>query len=126
MEKKIEIRKLVAEDYKAYIALSEQLDEYHRIALPEYFKKPDEEFRTLEVFLKQIADHTILLSGAFADGKLVGYSFSFFKETPAVAVKLARKFVLLDAIVVDNNCKRIGIGKKLYEDVSKFAKENST
>ena len=69
----IEIRRLVAADYDGYIELSDQLDEYHRIALPQYFKKPQEQFRPLEEYLKLIADPAFLINGAFAGAKLVGY-----------------------------------------------------
>jgi GNAT superfamily N-acetyltransferase len=118
----IEIRKLRKKDFKAFTELFEQVDELHRNAHPEYFRKPKSILRTKDYFEELLNDPTILLLGAMS-GKsdLLGLVHAILKSHPLTEIHVPGQYVLLDNLVVSKDARRQGVGTALFAATQEWA-----
>ncbi len=78
------IRKATADDYGPLCELFNEVDALHRDHLPRIFQLPNGPAREKDYFLGLIADESVALLVAEANGQLVGYVHAVVRDAPAV------------------------------------------
>jgi ribosomal protein S18 acetylase RimI-like enzyme len=112
----ISIRPALASDIADLIPLFEELDEYHRLALPAVFRKPAGARREPSWLDWLIAgpDQAILLAER-PQTEIVGLAVLIARSVAANSVRDARRFVEIDQLVVAGAARRRGVGRSLIE-----------
>lgn len=124
MTPSVSIRPAVQSDIPSLNPLFEALDEQHRIALPEVFRKPAGERREQSWFDWIIAgpDRAILVAER-VDKRIIGLVVLIARSIPANVVRDARRFVEIDNLVVGVGARRSGVGRSLLEASKTWARE---
>ena len=118
------IRPAVVSDIAVLNPLFEDLDEHHRVALPEIFRRPTAARRKPAWLDSVIAgpDHAILVAEG-ADAKIIGLIVLIARSVSAIAVRDARQFVEITDLVVSSGTRRIGVGRALIEASKTWTRE---
>jgi GNAT superfamily N-acetyltransferase len=118
------IRPAVSADIATLALLFEALDEHHRLALPEVFRKPAGPRREPSWldWTMAGADRTILVAEA-PDQEAVGLIVLIARSVPANVVREARRFVEIDQLVVSAAARRLGVGRSLVNASKRWARE---
>jgi diamine N-acetyltransferase len=126
MTPSISIRPAVQADIPSLVPLFEVLDEHHRIARPEIFRKPVGARRE-QPWLEWIIagpDRTILVAEGI-DKEILGLVVLIARSIPSNVVREAREFVEIDQVVVAASARRSGIGRSLMEASKAWARERN-
>jgi GNAT superfamily N-acetyltransferase len=118
------IRPAVQSDTPSLTALFEALDEHHRIALPEVFRKPAGARRE-QSWLDWIMagpDRAILAAEGI-DKEIIGLVVLIARSIPANVVRDAQRFVEVDQLVVGAGARGSGVGRSLMEASKAWARE---
>jgi ribosomal protein S18 acetylase RimI-like enzyme len=115
------IREATTEDYGELGDLFAEGDVLHRQALPHVFREPDGPARTREYVAGLIADENVALFVAQGDGQLVGLVQIFIRETPGIPIMVARRYAVVDTLIVKEKFRRSGIGRTLMEKAHQWA-----
>jgi ribosomal protein S18 acetylase RimI-like enzyme len=117
----VSVRPALASDIAALIPLFEGLDEHHRLALPEVFRKPAGARREQSWLDWLIAgpDQAMLV----AEGpEIVGLVVLIARSVTANIVRDARQFVQIDQLVVSAAARRRGVGRSLIDASKTWAR----
>jgi ribosomal protein S18 acetylase RimI-like enzyme len=108
-----EVRPATLRDYPALCALFEELDEFHRLRRPDFFRRFDGPARTWEQVGKWLAgpDSTVLVAEDLAD--VIGLVVLLPRPPAPFAGAVPRKVVVIDNLVVRAGRRDRGIGEKL-------------
>jgi GNAT superfamily N-acetyltransferase len=118
----VSVRPALSSDIAAIVPLFEELDEYHRLALPEVFRKPTGARREQSWLDWAIAgpDQAILV----AEGpEIVGLVVLIARSVAANIVRDARRFVQVDQLVVSAAARRGGVGRSLIDASKTWARD---
>jgi ribosomal protein S18 acetylase RimI-like enzyme len=110
------IRPALPSDVAALMPLFEELDEYHRLALPAVFRKPVGARREQSWLDGIIAgpDQAILVAeGPQTD--IAGLVVLIARSVAANTVRDFRRFVEIDQLVVASAARRRGVGRSLID-----------
>src|SRR5215831_11527678 len=120
----VSIRPAVPSDIAAINPLFEVLDEHHRVALPDVFRKPTGARREQSWLDWIIAgpDGTILVAEG-TDAKIIGLVVLVSRLVPAIVVRDARRFVEIHDLVVIRTARRLGVGRSLIDASKTWARE---
>jgi ribosomal protein S18 acetylase RimI-like enzyme len=112
----ISIRPALPSDIAALIPLFEELDEFHRLALPTVFRKPIGARREQSWLDWLIAgpDQAILVAEG-PQTEIVGLIVLIARSIAANSVRDARRFVEIDQLVVAGAARRRSVGRSLIE-----------
>jgi diamine N-acetyltransferase len=124
MTHSITIRSAQVAETAALDALFEGLDEFHRLALPDIFRKPPAARRE-QVWLEQTIagpDSAILVAEQ-VDNRLIGLAVLIMRKTPAIPIRAARQFVEIVELVVAAEARHLGVGRSLVEGAKEWARE---
>jgi ribosomal protein S18 acetylase RimI-like enzyme len=123
----VSIRPAVPADIGTLALLFEALDEHHRLALPEVFRKPVGPRREPSWLDGIMAgkDCTILVAEA-PDHKIVGLIVLIARSVSANGVREAKQFVEIDQLVVGAAARRLGVGRSLIDAAKRWAREHGT
>jgi diamine N-acetyltransferase len=124
MSLSVSIRSAVSLDIAAMSPLFEELDEHHRVALPEIFRRPTGERRDSTWLDWVIAgpDQAILVAEG-AEAKIMGLIVLIVRSAPATPVRDARQFVEIAELVVSRRVRGIGVGRSLIEASKTWARD---
>jgi diamine N-acetyltransferase len=115
------IRKAVENDFAGLNALLEEIDEYHRKALPQVFRKPDGPARTREFLSGALADENAVIFVAEIKGQLIGLVYAYVRSIPDIPIRIPCRVGEIDMIVVAQKYRRCGAGKALMEMAHQWA-----
>ena len=117
----MEIRLANNSDIPGLIHLLKQVGEVHHQIRPDLFRSGAQKYNEadLEELLKDTARPVF---AAFADGAMLGYCFCMVKEVKDSTVLCDDKSLYIDDLCVDQNRRHQGLGKKLYQEVCRYAK----
>ena len=120
----VSIRPAAQSDIPSLNPLFEALDEQHRIALPDVFRKPAKGRREQSWFDWIIAgpDRAILVAER-VDKEIIGLVVLIARSIPANVVRDARQFVEIDQLVVGVGARGSGMGRSLLEASKIWARE---
>jgi ribosomal protein S18 acetylase RimI-like enzyme len=117
------IREARTQDYEALCPLLDEVDAYHRQALPQVYRAPDGPARSREYVLAIIASHDAALYVAEEDGQIVGLVHVLVRQAPDVPILVPRRYAVIENIVVSRAHRRRGIGRALIERAQHWAAE---
>jgi GNAT superfamily N-acetyltransferase len=114
-----------SQDFHQLCRLFDQIDALHRQARPDLFHAPPEPSRDRAEIERLIAgpDSIIFKAEDAAFRHIVGLAVIVVRETPAMHVKIARRFAELDTLVVDKHARRQGVGRALVRASFAWAAE---
>lgn len=123
MNKDIAIRKAKKEDFNKIHELIMQVHKLHVKERSDIYKDIDP--LSLEEFTKNLSNNNNIYIVAEHQNKIVGICFSQIREISNNKIIKDRKTLHIENICVDENNRRIGIGKKLYNKIVQIAKEKN-
>jgi len=116
------VRKAVIENFEAVKHLNNQVHRKHVIAKPDVFREIENPLN-LDFFSIEIGkDHIFVLE---SDDVILGYAFVRIVETKDHPVIKDKKILLIEDLCIGANYKRKGLGKILFTELEKYAKENN-
>ena len=119
------IRKATHNDIPRILELLSQVNDVHAEGRPDFFIKGKRKYNE-EDLLKIINDDTtpvFVYVGTRQASSVHGYAFCVIQDLSQCDNLRPDKSLYIDDICVDENYRRHGVGKKLYEHVVQFAKE---
>lgn len=114
---------LETKDYYLLARMNEEIQTFHHQTYPDIFKPYDKE-AIVSFFKTTLEQDSAKAFIAKENAMVLGYALVFiihFAETP---FQYARKYVLLDQLLVSENHRAKGIGKLLLDAVFSFAQSN--
>ena len=119
----ITIRNAVQADNMKIRPLQEQIARLHHEGRPDLFKT-EPRFHSEESFAKMLADpeHFIFIAED-ENGRVVGYAFAFVMHICNHPTYIDFDRFYIDDICVLEDCRRMGIGKRLFAECRKKAEE---
>ena len=119
------IRKATHNDIPRILELLSQVNDVHAEGRPDFFIKGKRKYNE-EDLLKIINDDTtpvFVYVGTRQATSVQGYAFCVIQDLSQCDNLRPDKSLYIDDICVDENYRRHGVGKKLFEHVVQFAKE---
>lgn len=121
----MEVRPAATGDYEQLCALFAQVDTMHREALPEVFQGIDGPARTREWVEQRIQGEEFALLVADRAGELLGLLEAVDSASPSTPLVKARRFVVVETLVVRPDRQRQGVGRQLMEALHAWAGERN-
>ena len=116
------IRKATLNDIPRILELLSQVNDVHAEGRPDYFIKGKRKYDEEEL-IKILNDATTPVFVCEEDCDIKGYAFCVIQDFSRCDNLHPDKSLYIDDICVDEKYRRHGVGKKLYEYVVQFAKE---
>lgn len=113
------IRRMTFEDYEQAEELFKKLHNLHAEMEPDMYKKLDCVNKKRD-FKKQVKSKNKIMLCAEENGKIIGVSNTKLCTSGMTEIKMA----FMDALYVDENFRGAGVGKKLFCETEKIAKDN--
>jgi ribosomal protein S18 acetylase RimI-like enzyme len=117
----IHVRRATDHDYAGLCGLYDEIDTFHRVNLPDIFKKPDGSPREKDVYLGRIADEQVGFFVAEADQELVGFIQILVRETPDIPILIQQHYAVIDEIMIKSEFQKRGLGRILMEKAQEWA-----
>ena len=118
------IRKATHNDIPRILELLSQVNDVHAEGRPDFFIKGKRKYNE-EDLLKIINDDTTPVFVCEENDDIKGYAFCVIQDLSQCDNLCPDKSLYIDDICVDENYRRHGVGKMLYEHVVQFAKEEN-
>lgn len=116
------IRKATLTDIPRILELLSQVNDVHAEGRPDYFVKGQRKYK--EDDLRNILDDdTTPVFVCEEESDIKGYAFCVMQDYSRCDNLRPDKSLYIDDICVDENYRRHGVGRKLYEYVVQYAKE---
>ena len=116
----MEIRFAKAEDVTGILALLKQVGGVHHQGRPDIFRKGAQKYGASQVLAMLDSSKTPIFV-AVIDKKVVGYGFCLVKKYENDPVMTERTEIYIDDLCVDEACRGQGIGKKIYQEILRYA-----
>ena len=117
----LKILEATKEDIPSLIKLNNEVQELHRNWYPEIFKKLDSN-ELKQWFIEALGNINTKIHIAFIDSFPVGYLISKIINREENVFKYSSKCMDIDQIVISEKYRNKGIGKKILEEVTSYAK----
>jgi GNAT superfamily N-acetyltransferase len=108
-----QVREATLRDYQALCALFEELDEFHRLKRPDFFRPFDGPARSWEQIGQWLAGPASTVLVAEREGDVIGLAVLLPRPPSPFAGAVPRKVVVLDNLVVRADRRDRGIGRRL-------------
>ncbi len=118
----MQIRRAEARDAECINRLLYQVAKIHAEGRPDLFKEAMKKYTDAEL-LEIIRCDVTPIFVAEEDGLVLGYAFCVYQRTENSLLLQDKKTLYIDDICVDEGARGKGVGSRLYEYVSAFAKE---
>jgi len=116
------IRNAAAQDIPGILALLKQVGQVHHTIRPDIFPADTLKYNEVQLTeLLQDAARPIFI--ADIDGAVAGYCFCVHKVIQDTPVSVGRQELYIDDLCVDENHRRMGIARALYDHTLNYAKE---
>lgn len=103
--------------------LNEEVQTFHHVHYPSVFKPYDKE-AIANYFKSALANDNTIAFVAKEKDQTLGYALVFIVNFAENPFQYARKYILLDQVLVSKIYRSQGVGKRLLEKVFEFAKAN--
>ena len=118
------IRRAEPRDIPDIMKLLVQVDMVHHNGRPDLFKGPATKYTEAELAEILRNDKTpVFVLTDDTDSRVLGHAFSIMQQHEADHVLTDIRTLYIDDICVDENARRQHVGKRLYEAVLAYAKE---
>lgn len=109
-------------DYDALVALFDELDEFHRRARPDVFRRFDGPARTREQIEQWLSGPGSTVLVALIEREVVGPAVLLTRPPPPFAGAVPLKVIELDNLVVRSGLRSQGIGRQLIEAIAGWSR----
>lgn len=117
----MDIRFAEKQDVAGILALLKQVGAVHHEGRPDLFRTGAQKYGASQVLaMLESKDSPIFV--AVEEGKVLGYCFCQMQSHPQDPVLCDVLSLYIDDLCVDENCRKKGVGKALYEAVCRYAK----
>jgi ribosomal protein S18 acetylase RimI-like enzyme len=116
------VRPATLRDYPALCALFEELDEFHRLRRPDFFRRFDGPARTWEQVGQWLAGPGSTVLVAEDEAAVIGLALLLPRPPAPFAGAVPRKVVVIDNLVVRADRRDRGIGEKLVAASMEWAR----
>ncbi|MBQ6331873.1 MAG: GNAT family N-acetyltransferase [Clostridia bacterium] len=118
------IRRAEEKDAPRISALLKQVLEVHAAVRPDMYRSGTQKYSEADV-LKLLADpDCVLFVETDETDRTVGYAICFVHEIRDDGIIVGRRELYIDDLCVDECERKSGVGKRLFERVKAYAKEN--
>ncbi|MGE5585676.1 MAG: N-acetyltransferase family protein [Bacillota bacterium] len=117
----LSIRQATANDFEALCELFEEVEAFHRKALPHVFRKPEGREWIQEAVAAATAGDDAVIFVAESGGRAVGLVHASIGYAPDLPIVVPRRYVMIHDLVVGKDFRRAGIGRALVERVHEWA-----
>jgi len=118
------IREAEQADYEALNLLFSALINQHASAVPQIFRVYRRQIHSREYIERLIVSKQHALLVAEAKKRLIGVLHATLHRTSRSGPKAARRYVVVECLIVSPDARRIGVGKALMAEVHEWAAEN--
>lgn len=119
------IRKAEAKDMERIDELLSQVLDVHHQARPDLFQKGKRKYTDNELADILNDPSRPIFVYEKEDGQVAGYAFCIFQQYQNDNILTDIRTLYIDDLCVDRNCRHQHVGKKLYDYVCGFARENN-
>lgn len=117
----MDIRFAEKQDVAGILALLKQVGAVHHEGRPDLFRTGAQKYGASQVLaMLESKDSPIFV--AVEEEKVLGYCFCQMQSHPQDPVLCDVLSLYIDDLCVDENCRKKGVGKALYEAVCRYAK----
>ena len=117
----MEIRFAQPKDVPGILTLLKQVGMVHHESRPDIFRNHAQKYGASQVLAMLDSPKTPIFVAVEAEN-VMGYGFCMMKEYSHDPVIADHTELYIDDLCVDENCRGMGIGKKIYEDILRYAK----
>ena len=117
----MEIRFAEPKDVTGILALLRQVGRVHHEGRPDIFRSNAQKYGASQV-LAMLESGATPIFVAVEAGKVLGYGFCMFKKYELDPVIADHTELYIDDLCVDENHRKEGIGKAIYEEILRYAK----
>lgn len=117
----MDIRFAEAKDVTGILALLRQVGQVHHEGRPDIFRSGAQKYGASQVLAMLDSSKTPIFV-AVEGKKVVGYGFCQVKIYDHDPVIADHTEIYIDDLCVDESCRGQGIGKKLYQEIMRYAK----
>lgn len=117
----MDIRFAEAKDVTGILALLRQVGQVHHEGRPDIFRSGAQKYGASQVLAMLDSSKTPIFVAVEGD-KVVGYGFCQVKIYDHDPVIADHTEIYIDDLCVDEHCRGQGIGKKLYQEILRYAK----
>lgn len=117
----MEIRFAQAKDVPGILALLRQVGKVHHNGRPDIFRSNAQKYGASQI-LAMLESGASPIFVAVEDDAVLGYGFCQFKKYELDPVIADHTELYIDDLCVDENRRKEGIGKAIYEEILRYAK----
>ena len=117
----MDIRFAQPEDVAGILNLLKQVGRVHHVGRPDIFRSNAQKYGASQVLAMLDSSKTPIFV-AESNGKVLGYGFCIFKEHKNDPVIADHTELYIDDLCVDESCRGKGIGKAIYQEILRYAK----
>ena len=118
-----QVRRAVKKDIPRVLELLVQVDMVHHNGRPDLFQGPATKYNARELEEIFANDKTPVFVCENEDGVVLGHAFTIHKQIVGDSVLTDVRTLYVDDICVDEKARGQGVGKALYEYVTRYARE---
>jgi ribosomal protein S18 acetylase RimI-like enzyme len=118
------VRAATARDLDGVTRVLEQVDAYHRDALPEVFRIPEDSPRSSAYLLAVIVADDAALYVAESDSTVIGVVQVGARSTPDIPLLVPRRYAVVETLAVLAAHRRAGVGRALMECAQRWTDEH--
>lgn len=118
----LSIRTAEKNDFEAIKSLSKKISDMHAESRPDIYKVPNVYSISLKDFKKVLKSKNIFITVAESKGTVIGYCKWQFKQCINNEYLCDRSVCFIDEFFIEENFRRSGCGKQLYNAVAEKAK----
>ncbi len=118
------VRRAASGDIPQLLKLLVQVNMVHHNGRPDIFKGPATKYNEeqLEDIIKSVDKPVFVCTDS--SGRVVGHAFCISRQIQGDPVLTDIRTLYIDDICVDENCRKTGVGERLYRAVREYAIES--
>jgi ribosomal protein S18 acetylase RimI-like enzyme len=117
------VRAAAPDDYERLLVVFDEAEQFHREALPHVFRAPPDHFPDRALFESWVADVDADVIVADLSGELCGFVVVERMTSPETPIQGHRARAGVPLLAVRSDARRMGVGRRLMEAVSRWAQE---
>lgn len=120
----MKIRRAMKKDIPEINSLLYQVCMVHHIGRPDLFRAGAKKYNDEELEAILENEETPVFAAVDENDKMLGYAFCIFQRHPGTGAFTKIDTLYIDDLCVDENMRGKHVGKAIYEEVLRFAKES--